>query len=110
MKRGRQLLAFADSMSRRIGLIRVSLCEGDRNRALSRINRAVSASAVAMPHKQKRKPAHKGAIDRVAGAQNAAPLPPQGLRTPVVTSGITINMPFSTTIAAFSWFLRVLGL
>jgi hypothetical protein len=39
----------------------VSLREGDRNRALSRINRAVSASAVAMPPKQKRKPAHKGA-------------------------------------------------
>jgi hypothetical protein len=61
MKRGWQLLAFADSMSRRVGLDRVSLREGDRNRAPSRINRAVSASAVAMPPKQKRKPAHKGA-------------------------------------------------
>jgi hypothetical protein len=51
-------------MSRRISLNRVSLREGDRSRALSRlsrINRAVSASVVAMPPKQKRKPAHKGA-------------------------------------------------
>ena len=44
---------------------------------------------------QERRCARAPGIDRVAGAQNVATLPPQGLRTPVATGGgvPSVEMP-----------------